>query len=213
MQPSWANITLSQFQDIYRLSLSKDVDDMGRVERAIAILFNKTEREVEDLTIQEFNHYATKCSFLFNQEVPGKPVKYIRVGTRKYAIVYDPKKLLHRQYVEIVKFSEKPVDNMHLIMASLVRPVKFGFIWGKNTVDQHEAIAADMLEVKVCDVYHSCVFFCKLFSSSIEAIKGFLVLEMTRKGMTTDQAEALVVSSLRAMDGFIQPKKPLNLRD
>ena len=202
----WSDISVAQLQDIHRLSLNTDLDDMDKVTRSIAILFGKTENEVDNLSMHEFSSLARSCNFLFNDTIPGKPEKYIRIGSKKYGIQYDPKKLRHRQYVEIIHFSEKPIENMHFIMASLVQPVKWG-IWRANQSKDHEAISQDMLNARVIDVYHSCVFFCKLYANLIGVIKGSLVAEMKRKGLTTEQAEMMVTYSQNAMDGFIQPGK------
>lgn len=202
----WSDISVQQFQDIHRLSLSTELDEMDKVTRTIAILYNKTENEVDNLPMGEFNRLAKGCSFLFTDTVPGKSEKYIYSGTKKYGIIYDPKKLKHRQYVEVVHFGEKPIDNMHLIMASLVQPIKWGF-WKSNKTENHEAVAQDMLQARVIDVYHSCVFFCKLYGNLIEVIKASLVRGMMSRGLTKDQAESLVQASRQAIAGFTQQEK------
>ncbi|HEX2684635.1 MAG TPA: hypothetical protein VHL77_11910, partial [Ferruginibacter sp.] len=70
----------------------------------------------------EFNKLAKECSFLTGEKMPGKPVNSFRIGRNKYVINYKPTTLKHRQYVEILSFAEKPIENMHYIMASLVNP-------------------------------------------------------------------------------------------
>jgi hypothetical protein len=207
---SWGTITVQQFQDIHRLSISPDLDEFDRVERAICILFDMTEQQVDDLPVTTFNALARQCTFALTDKVPGKPVKSFRIGRNKYAITYDPTKLRHRQYVEVLTFGEKPIENMHFIMASLVQPVRWG-IRRKNEAKDHEAIATDMLNARLVDVYHSCVFFCKLWVSLMERIRASLVLQMMRAGMTKDTALELLNSSINAMAGFIQPGKWQNL--
>ena len=202
----WSNLSIAQFQDIHRLSLNTSLDEMSKIERAIAILYNLSEEDVGNLPIDHFNKLAKDCAFLQSEIIPGKPQKYIKVGTKKYGILYDVRKLKHRQYVEILHFSEKPIDNMHLIMASLVQPIKWGF-WKSNKVSSHESIANDMLNAKLVDVYHSCVFFCNVYSSLLEVIKASLVAEMMSKGMTKNQAEEMILISRQAIHGFTQPQK------
>jgi len=210
---SWQNITVQQFQDVYRLSENKTLDDMQRLEKIIAILFDKTEKQVEEMTVAQFTDCAKQCAFIMEMEkIPGKPVKYIRCGKRRYGIQYNPAKLRHRQYVEILHFGNKPIENMHLIMASLVQPVKFGF-WKKNEAPMHNQIAQDILDAPVIHVYHAAVFFCKLYVNLITAIKDYLVAEMMEQNKTVsrEQAEKLVDISRNAMAGFIQPGKWQNL--
>ncbi len=215
----WENISVAQFQEIYKLSQSADLEDVDKVTRAICIVFNKTEREVEELTISEFNDLAKKCSFLFNDEVPGKCANIIKVGNKKYGIQYNPQKLRHRQYVEILHFSDKPIENMHLIMASLVTPMKrkrilFIPTWleGRNEAKDHDEISADMLNARVIDVYHACIFFCKLYANLIEVMRDFLVVEMMNKGVKKEEAENLITASRNAMAGFTQQGKSQHLR-
>ncbi|HVX50489.1 MAG TPA: hypothetical protein VHB48_10035 [Chitinophagaceae bacterium] len=206
---SWQNITVQQFQDVYRLSEDKNLDDMQRLEKVIAILYDKTEKQVGEMTIKEFTAHANQCAFIMqSQNIPGKPVKYIRCGKHRYGIQYNPAKLRHRQYVEILHFGDKPIENMHLIMASLVQPVKFRFLWRHNRANMHSRIAQDMLDAPVVHVYHAAVFFCKLYVSLIAAIKDYLVAEMMKENkITKEQAEKLVDISRNAMAGFIQPAK------
>jgi predicted AlkP superfamily pyrophosphatase or phosphodiesterase len=203
---NWNNLTLQQFQEIHKLSTDTSLDEIEKVSRTICIIHGLTEMQVDDLAITEFNRLAAECKFLNTDAIPGKPVKSFRVGVKKYAINYKPTTLKHRQYVEILHFADKPVENMHLIMASLVNPVKWGFK-KKNKAEDHEAIANDMLNAPLLPVYHSCVFFCKLFKGLIEHTQGFLIKEMMDKGATRKQAISLVASSLNAMDGFIQQSK------
>src|SRR5688572_14215619 len=186
--PSWQTLTVGQFLDLYRLSITPDLEDMTRLERAVAILYDKTEREVEEMTMGEFTSLSQKAAGFITDKIPGKPVKTIQIGRQRYRIIYDPTKLKHRQYVELVHFGEKPVENMHLIMASIVQPVTWYGRRLPNNADDHPALASAMLQARVVDVYHAAVFFCKLYVNLIKAIRASLVLEMTQKGMTKEQA-------------------------
>lgn len=206
MSKQWSDINLAQFQDIHRLSLDESLDEMTKRERLVSVLYNLSEKQVEELSLKEFNDLSRDCVFLQAEIIPGKPQKYINIGKKKYGIVYDVRKLKHRQYVEILHFSEKPIENMHLIMASLVQPIKWGF-WKSNKTDDHEAIANDMLNAKLVDVYHSCVFFCNLYMGLIEVIKASLEAEMMEDGMNRKQAQETVHTSLQVMRGFTQHQK------
>lgn len=206
-QLSWADITVQQFQDVYRLSQDKTLDDFGRAEAVVGIVFDLTPRQVEELSMSEFNTLAKQVSFLLNEvkNIPGKPINQIKVGKKRYNITYDIRSLRHRQYVEILHFADKPIEHMHLIMASVVQPVTWYGRAKKNEAEDHAEIAANLQHSKVIDTYHSCVFFCKLYVSLIQDIKPYLVMDMMtqRKGMIREQAIRLVDSSLNVMDGFI----------
>lgn len=206
---SWNNITVQQFQDIHRLSNSRDLDDIARAECAITILYNKTEHEVENLTLAEFNRLAKESAFVLGGEgsIPGKPVRQMKIGKSRYSITYDPSKLRHRQYVELIHYGDKPIENMHLIMASIVQPVTWYGKKLKNNVDDHGEIATAMRQARLIDVYHCCVFFCKLFMNSMEHIKGYLAKEMAKAGMQGHQLMQLINSSQNIMAGSITHEK------
>jgi len=200
---SWQNITVQQYLDIYRLSLNTDLDDMAKLERVICILFDMTEQQVDNLSMLEFTELSKEVGFIMNGDIPGKPVRNIKVGRKKYSITYDPSKLKHRQYVELIHFGESPIENMHMIMASVVQPVAW---YGKklpNKADDHEMISSDMLQAPVIHVYHACVFFCKIYVSLITNIKDSLVVQMMNQGTSRKKAEELITASINVMAGFI----------
>lgn len=200
---SWNDITVQQFQKIHELTKYTDLGDIERIEQVICILFDKTIKQVEEIRISEFNKLAKQCGEIMIGGIPGKPEKYIKVGKNRYAINYDPTKLRTRQYVEILHFSDKPIEHMHLIMASIVEPVNWYGKRLKNESENHEIIASDLLYAPVINVYHSCVFFCKLYVNLIENIKPYLIHEMMRRGAKMEQAKELLNNSQRVMAGFI----------
>lgn len=206
---SWRNITVQQFQDIYRLSITRDLDDIAKAECAITILYDKTEHEVDNMTIAEFNKLAKECAFVLAGEggIPGKPVRQIKIGKDRYSITYDPSKLRHRQYVELLQYGDKPIENMHLIMASIVEPVTWYGKKLKNNVNDHSTIAEDMRTARLMDVYHCCVFFCKLFVNSIQSLKGSLAKEMEKAGTPIHQLMQMTNISQNIMAGSITHEK------
>ncbi len=208
----WSKITVQQFQDIYKLTKNTALDETDKVVRVIGVIFGVTEKQVDEMTQVEFNAKAKECAFLMeNTAIPGKPVSRMRIGTKWYKIQYNPAKLRHRQYVEILHYSNSPIENMHLVLASLVQPVKWGIV-RKNKAEDHEAIAADMLNASLCEVYHAAVFFCKLFINSMESLRQYLVAEMMKtKKIARTTAEQIVGVSLNAMAGFIQPSNLQNM--
>ena len=211
---NWKDITLGQYQDIYKLHLDSKLDEMERIERLISIVYGLTENEVNLLPLQKFNEYARECSFLLTEnEIPGKPKRYIKVNGKKYRIIYYPSDLQYRQYVEVLTFAEKPIENMHLIMASIVKPIKYGFITKSNDVAKHSEYAADMEKANFIDIYHTCVFFCKLYKNLMEAMQGYLVQEMTKKGMEKWKAEMLCSNLVKSLDGFIPQPKSQNIKE
>lgn len=201
---NWNTLTVQQYQDIYNLN---EPDELTKTIKIICILYGKTEAEVDSMDLTEFNKLSAIASKgLAVDQIPGSYKSVIRAGKNKYRINYAPSTLKLRQYVELQQYAQNPIQNMHLLMASIVEPIKY-FIPRKNNVDDHEKYAADMLNAKVVDVYHSCVFFCKLYRDSIENGRKYLVESMTKQGMTETMANEVFQSLISTMDGFIPQNK------
>lgn len=201
---SWDKITVGQFQQIYELSNS-NADDFDKTVKAICILHNKTEAEVDDMTQAEFAKIAKETAFVFTNKIPGKARRYIRVNGRKYGVQYDPRKIRFRQYAEVCFNASTLIPNLHRVMASIVQPVKMGVLWRRNKAEDHDRISDDLLNARFVDVYHAAVFFCTLYRNSITSIRDYLVEEMMAKGKTREEAEMLLDLSIHATDGFSQP--------
>jgi hypothetical protein len=214
-QLSWQDITVQQFQDLYKLGFDKSLDDIGRLERIVCILFDKSEQEIDEMAYGEFNKLSAQCEPIIKKlnQIPGKRVKTISVNGRKYAINYSPSELSHRQYIEILQFSKDPVENMNLVMASLVNPVSANGKKLPNNAKEHSRISADMLQAKVVDVFHSFVFFCNLYINLIRGIQPYLVSQMKEKGIESPRAEAAVTASWSIMAGYIPQKRLRILRE
>jgi hypothetical protein len=203
---SWQDVTVGQFIDLTTLSQQKVTDEVEHADRAIQIMYGLTPMEVESLSLQEFKQLARNATNIMTSKIEGKPKKVIQGAKNKYKIIYDPKKLTQRQFVEIQYFSGAMIPNMHFIMASLVNRIgRFGKV-EPNTAANHEEIANDLLDAKINDVFHACVFFCKLYMNSLVHIQGYLIHEMMQKGATKEQAKTLLNNSTDAMAGSITQK-------
>lgn len=188
--------------------MSGTTPDDEKIYKVMGVLLDKTESEINNMTVQDFNRQAKQISFVFGADIPGKPEKYFKANGRTYAINYRVDKIRWAQYVEIKSFLQGGcVPNLHKLMASIVVPVK-RFLWfkfpQKNDSDMHEVVAEDMLKARFIDLYHSCLFFYQLYKSSMEIIKGYLVKELSMK-IPMEQAMTEATNLMTALDGFMQP--------
>lgn len=200
----WNTITVQQYQSIYAIS---GEDELTKTVKIICILYGKTEAEVDNMDLLEFNRLSAKCADVLKvEQIPGKAQSHIKVDGKKYHINYKPSSYKFRQYIELQQYAANPIQNMHLIMASIVEPVK-GWRRKPNNVEQHDVYAADMLNAKIIDVYHSCVFFCKLYRCLITSGRRFLERNMMTRGMSKQDANELLETLTNTMDGFIPQKE------
>lgn len=185
---NWQTITVQQFQDLYKISIDKSLSVEDKSIMTIAILYNMTEAQVEDMNLLEFKKKcADTANILDIESIPGKPES--RIGN--YKIVYNPAKLKHRQYVEINHWLENRIENMHLIMASLVVPIKYHFLTSANKAENHERYANDILQQPIAKVYHACVFFCNLYNALISSTADYLESNKTATKETKIAAQLL----------------------
>lgn len=188
----WSDITVSQFQEIYKLSTQPDIDDFDRTLKTICILYNKTETEVDEMQLSELLKLAEKCAFVNGESIPGRLPKRVK----GHKINYDPKALSLGKYTDLIAFSEKPIENMHLILATVIRKqpwyYKFRsisilkpFIKEYNPSEDLHRISEKLLSAKITQAFHANVFFCKVWNDSTGPILGF-----SKRGMTTESKKA-----------------------
>lgn len=200
-------LTVGQYQDIYKVHKS-DMDELDKLTEFVAILTGKTNREVEDMPMPEFKRLSTEISTLLNQsEFKARPKRFMNVNGKWWGITYEPKYLRTGQYLEIQHFTKGDiVDNLHLLMASLVYPIKktwFGKKPGKNDSSKHEQVAYEMKDALFVDVYSACVFFCQLLRDSISVLTPFLMKEFKRLNLP----ERTLTDLMTSMDGFMQQNR------
>jgi hypothetical protein len=200
----WDKITLFQYQQLVPALQEQDATEQNC--KIIAILNNWTEHQVDSLTVEAYNKEKDKLKFL-NEQIGGKPVKYIEVNGRRYRCVYDIRKLPAARYIESKVFSQDFVGNLHKLAASMVIPQRrytFGWKDAKYDASKHEEYAQDMLSARFIDVYHSIVFFYQVYRNWMQVSKDYLIQQLAEK-MTMEEARKEVQNLLVIMDGNIAP--------
>jgi hypothetical protein len=202
---NWQSLTVEQYQHIHKIS-SSSIPDEEKSTKYLSILLDKTEKEIEELSIPVYSKHCRELAALFLQDIPGKPQRYIKADGL-YRVNYEVSTMRFAQYAEIKTFLQGGVvENLHLIMASVVDPVIDYIIWRKplkNSSKDHEKRATALLQAKFVDCYHTALFFYQFYKNSMLAMKPYLEAEMMKK-MTKEQAAEVLET---ALDGFtMQPK-------
>jgi len=198
---NWKDINLFQYQQI--VEANSITHPLDRIDRLIAIVNNWTPNQVNDLTVERYNEEVARLKFL-EQEITGKPVKYIKVNGKRYKCIYDVRKMPSARYIESKVFQTDLIANLHKLAASMVVPMK-RTLWGwkeaRYDSTMHFVYAEDMLEANFVDVYHSIVFFYHVYRIWIEVSRDYLKMELQRQGV--EQAEKALADLLSIMDGNI----------
>lgn len=206
---NWNTLTVEQYQNIYKISKDKDINEEDKASRYLSILLDKTEKQVLDLPIPVYNKHCSELAKAFTEDIPGEPQRYIKTN-RLYRVNYEISTMRAAQYAEVKTFLQGGViENLHLIMASVVDPVIDLIVWRKpvkNDSITHQARANNLLQARFIDCYHTAVFFYLYLKNSIHNLKDYLEKDMM-KMMTREQAQITTEALMSSLDGFIQQHK------
>jgi hypothetical protein len=207
---TWNELTVWQYQQIYPIVTKpeKDWTTLDVESKLVGILHNLTDTQVDSLSVGEFNKLKVTLAFL-DDKIEGKPVKYTEVNVKRYKFIYDVQQIKAARYIETKVFSTDLVGNLHKLAASMVMPQRktwFGkWVDDKYDASKHSEYAEDLQGANFMHVYQSIVFFYQVYRNWIEVSKGYLVQEMTNKGMTLEQAQEVVQILCSTLDGSIAP--------
>jgi len=210
---NWCDVTIFQYQQMQNLYSKNDKGDtdLDIAVKTLAILTNRTESQIDSLSVRELTNQLKEIDFVTKSEPQPKPVDFIKVNGRKYRCIYDIRNMPYSRYIESKYFAEDTLNNLHKIGASMIRPMKRtwrGWKIAKYDASKHDEYAQDLLAAPFEQVFGSVVFFCQVFTNSIKNLADYFKEEMIKKGMTKEQAEIQVEILCASMDGFI--KLPLS---
>jgi hypothetical protein len=207
----WNKITVEQYQAIHAIN-NEDGDDIDKLLRIVSILYNKTEKEVNDLPVTTFHKITAEIAALFSAGLPERKTrKRLRIGGRRYMMQYNVGKISYGQWCEIQHFLKGDlIENLHLLAASIAAPMKWGLLTGKNDSRNHEKVSTDFLQANFLDTYSSVVFFC----ASLTGLKNPIPDSSTRKQsrmikVTEKEIETWLIEQglMSGTDGYTaQPK-------
>jgi hypothetical protein len=204
---NWKDVTVWQWQQLQAITKKKDDTELDKAVKTLAILTNRTESQIDSLSISELNKELKAIDWISKTDANPKPVDFIKVNGKKYRCIYDVRLIPFGRYIESKFFSEDVVLNLHKIAASMVRPMKLtwrGWKVAKYDASKHEDYAQDLLSAPFEAIYGSVVFFCQVFSDSIKSSKDFMKEDLMKNGMTEEEAEMTMEVLCGAMDGFIR---------
>jgi len=203
---TWKDVTVWQYQQIQNLiSKKENLTDLDMAVKTLAILTDRTETQIDSLTIKELGNELKKVKFITEEMPEPKPRDFIQVGKRRYRCIYDIKKIPYSRYLETKFFGGDVLNNMHKIGASMILPMKLtwrGWKVVNYDASKHEEYANDLLSAPFEAVYGSIVFFCQVFSDSIKNLAAYFKMELMKSGMTIDQADQTITDLCGTMDGF-----------
>jgi hypothetical protein len=173
--PSWKDITVEKYQFVNEI-YKQEGEDIDKVINVLAVLLDSTPKEIGNLSIPNFHRLSSYVNALCQNIPQSEPKKWIKANGKRYYVNYNVESHRLAQYIEVQHFLKGGlIDNLHLIMASVVQPSRF-FIKQKNDSNKHQEIAQDLLKANFIDLYNSGVFFCQVFTEFNKGYSGLLEL-------------------------------------
>jgi len=160
-------MTVEQFQKLTKI-FELDLPEEDKARMYVKSLANLTDEQINSMHVEKFNKICAKVQKAFQVKgydlQNGKPRKYFMIGRKMYRFNYDLKRPPNNagRYIEVATYSNNIIGNLHLILASMVTPIKY-FRAVKPKAWQHEHIANDMKKMDFAVAYHAAVFFLESF--------------------------------------------------
>ncbi len=204
---TWQDISVFQYQQLYSIIQNNDkITEEEIAIKAMAVVYNKTENQIRNLSINEVTKMTNDLKFL-NQEFKPEKKDFVFCGKKRYRFNYDVRQMASARYIESKYFIRDFEVNIHKVAASMVIPQRWSlFGWKDLKYDskKHSEYAEDLLNAPICEVLGSVVFFYQLFNNWIKNTPDYLIKQMMEMGMTKSSAEFLHRLLWTISDGFIK---------
>lgn len=204
---TWNDVSVFQFQQLEKL---KEEDAFDALFKIVGILNNMTDRQVDSLSMAEFNDLCNEAQFIYKEQLPSRTSKYLKINGRRYRFVADIRDIKiggTGRYIETKHFQTSVIQNLHKIGASMIVPQKrtwYGWVDDEYLPQNHDMYAQDVLESPIVEVYGMIVFFCKVYQQLTINSKDYLTQVMMTGGMNHLEAEKAVTDLCDYMGGFIK---------
>lgn len=174
MKSIYYNLTLKDFIELN----SVKGNDLEAKRQKLSILF-KVEKEFFDgMTSAQVIELYSDFEKLEAQSIKAVYKSKVKVGGKWFFIDYRLSQIISAQFIDITHFAKSnPLDNIHKIVASCIRPVKWRFGKArKYNGDEHDEISELLLnKMKIKDAYPIMLFFCTLSSKLSDNILSYFL--------------------------------------
>ena len=214
---TWKDVTVWQWIQLQNLlQKTEGLTELDIAVKSLAILTNRTENQIDSLSIKDLNKELIKIKFITDTAPEPKPVDFIKLKNKRYRCIYDVRKIPYARYLETKFFGSDVALNIHKIAASMIMPMKLtwrGWKLAKYNASSHDEYAQDLLEAPFEEVYGSIVFFCQVFADSIRSLEDYFKEELMAMGMTTVEAGTMITTLCESMDGFTRLPSSQNMKE
>ena len=151
-------MTVRQYQEVYNITESEDIDWIDKSAWAICFIYGYTEHQVDFMKPKKFLRLVKRSGKLLNKAV-NKPFYVSKVNT-------DAKKIKFGQFIEIITWIRGGIiEQMHMIAASMI------------TDKDHAEFAESILDENIRHYLQDVIKFMESFNDLLNSYKGLFEIE------------------------------------
>lgn len=123
---SWNAVHIKQYMSYKEVLDDPNITDFEKHLRVLSILCGIERKELDDLPANQIIPLFNKMQFL-TKEPTAEPEPYYEIGGQRFALVMDVTKITAGQFIDLNHYTKDAnliLDNLHLICATLLLPVK-----------------------------------------------------------------------------------------
>lgn len=141
----WNNISIEKYYDILDILNDEEDDDITKNVRMTALILDKDESEVWDMSLTEAGEYISRLRFLNKFDIPAKPNMNIKLPGFDLKVMKDVTKINVAQYVDFQSFIKMPLkESMDKILSIFLIPEGHKYNEGYDILEVQKTIRENM---------------------------------------------------------------------
>lgn len=122
---NWNDITIGLYQKYIKLQES-DISEKKKTINSLALLCNTTKDIIKKISYKDLRDIMNIVKKLVDSEPNKKDfIKTFMFKEQEYGFVPNLSKLTTGEYIDLESYTKDPIENLHIIMSILYRPITF----------------------------------------------------------------------------------------
>lgn len=184
----WSEVSLKQYMEIADIN-AIDMDELDKQIKILSVLSNTSEDKLCQMSVSDLKESIRVCQFIYTEHLAGHIKQYIKIGTKKFSINTDLKKITGGEYIDLTSFikdKKQVTKNLPQIIAIFLHPVNwFGFKKNDCYIEGCQTLASrhntsELIECKLMmdEVMTLSAFFLKSWKALTKATLDYSELQM-----------------------------------
>lgn len=203
MITSYETMPIGIYQRMVEIATNGREDDENAVE-IVAALSGKTEEELLNMPITDFQALSAQCGFIHTQPKIGKPKKRRQLGSFDCVVDLDPEQLTTAQYIDFKELAPKANEHIEVLLSVFLIPKGKRYNEGYNMRELHKAI---LEHLPITEAQSILAFFLRRLQRLTESTLIFSAAlmkaqEMRMTGEKKEQMKELMKKMTEAIHSY-----------